>query len=422
MTVGSITYYVDGMPVTVSDRTYSWDADLSPIDPMAFKSWKDSGSRVELWRKQPALRMVTSFLADNIAQVPVHAFERDADGDRQRLDSSHALARALKWPDRPRLTAFDLMWALVLDMCLWDRYCAQVFVDESGVVQLVRIPPTQWKFERDSTKRPKLIKGRRADGTDFAIGLDRAVWLDGYPSDDETSPVESLLGILAEADMAAEYRRQLWANGGRMPGWIGRPQSATWTTEARDRFRTGWQKYAAGGVRAGSTPLLEDGMEYHELAVGITPENGEQLESRKLSIAEVANAFHIPPQMVGQDAGSSYNSVAGYREQLYSDTLGVWFQRIQGAFNARLVPQLADPDRVYVEFNVAEKLRLAFDDQARIFQAATGGPIMTRDEARERLNLPKKGGDADELIVPMNVTVGGQASPTDSGSQNIGGN
>ena len=68
-------------------------------------------------------------------------------------------------------------------------------------------------------------------------------------------------------------------------------------------------------------------MEYHELAVGITPENGEQLESRKLSIAEVANAFHIPPQMVGQDAGSSYNSVAGYREQLYSDTLGVWFQR-----------------------------------------------------------------------------------------------
>ena len=75
-----------------------------------------------------------------------------------------------------------------------------------------------------------------------------------------------------------------------------------------------------------------------------------------------------------------------------------------------------------LEFNVQEKLRLAFDDQARIFQTATGGPIMTRDEARERLNLPKKGGDADVLIVPMNVSVGGQASPTDSGSQNIGGN
>ena len=161
-------------------------------------------------------------------------------------------------------------------------------------------------------------------------------------------------------------------------------------------------------------------MEYHELSTGITPENGQQLESRKLSIAEVANAFHVPPQMVGQDAGSSYNSVTGYREQLYSDTLGTWFERLDQAFNMRLVPQLADPDEVFVEFNVAAKLRLSFDEQARIFQTATGGPIMLRSEARQRLNLPFVPG-TDELIVPMNVTEGGQASPTDSGSQNNGG-
>jgi hypothetical protein len=86
----------------------------------------------------------------------------------------------------------------------------------------------------------------------------------------------------------------------------------------------------------------------------------------------------------------------------------------------RLVPQLADPDEVFVEFNVASKLRLAFEDQARIFQTLTGGPTMTRAEARRRLNLPYIEG-TDELIVPMNVTEGGQASPTDSGSQNIGG-
>lgn len=162
-------------------------------------------------------------------------------------------------------------------------------------------------------------------------------------------------------------------------------------------------------------------MEYHELANGITPENGQQLESRKLSIAEVANSYHVPPQMVGQDAKSSYNSVAGYREMLYSDTLGTWFERLDQAFNMRLVPQLADPDQVFVEFNVAAKLRLAFEEQARIFQTATGGPIMTRAEARRRLNLPYIEG-TDDLIVPLNVTEGGQASPTDSGSQNIGGN
>ena len=50
------------------------------------------------------------------------------------------------------------------------------------------------------------------------------MWIDGYPSDDNTSPIESLRGILAEADLASSYRRDLWQHGGRMPGWIGRPK------------------------------------------------------------------------------------------------------------------------------------------------------------------------------------------------------
>lgn len=419
--MGSITYYVDGMPVTISDRTYSLTETGVPVSPAAYKVNGDGESVDELWRTQNALRMVTTFLADNIAQVPVHAFTRKPNGDRERLDYKHPLSRALRLPDPPCLSSFELMRTLVLDVCLRDRYAAQVFIDGNGVAQIVRLPPSMWTFERDTLKRPKSIKARRADGSEFTVPLDRALWLDGYPSDDDTSPIASLRGILAEAQEASDYRRQLMQNGGRMPGWISRPLEAPqWTIEARDRFRTGWGSYAGGGSRAGMTPIAEDGMEYHELTLGLTPENGQQLESRKFSIAEVANAYHIPPQMVGQDAGSSYNSVTGYREMLYADTLGTWFERLDTAFNMRLVPQLADPDLVYTEFNVASKLRLAFEDQVRIFQTATGAPFMTRAEARTRLNLPHLDG-TDDLIVPLNVTKGGQASPTDSGKQNIGG-
>lgn len=414
--MGSITYYVDGMPVTVSDRTYSLDSSMSPVAPAAFKSWGEGSSVESLWRTQPALRMVTTFLADNLAQVPMHAFQREANGDRVRLDRKHPVAGAAI----PRRAAHD---RLRPDAHARAGRLPTRPLCRSGVHRRERrradraTPPASWKFERDSTKRPKSIKARRSDGSEFTIGLDRALWVDGYPSEDDTSPIASLRGILSEQDLASEYRRDLWVNGGRMPGWIGRPENQKWSKEARTSFREGWQKYASGGVRAGSTPVLEDGMEYHELSKGITPENGQQLEARKLAIAEVANAFHIPPQMVGQDSGASYNSVAGYREMLYTDTLGTWFERLDGAFNARLVPQLADPDEVFTEFNVAAKLRMAFEDQARIFQTATGGPIMTRAEARQRLNLPHLDG-TDDLIVPMNVTEGGQASPTDSGSQN----
>lgn len=422
--MGSITFYVDGMPVTVDDRTYSFNEQVEKVSDAAFKSKGWTQSRHETWRTQPAIRMVTGFLATNVAQVPIHAFKRDGK-DRERLDHTDPVATLFRSPDqRRRQTGFDWMNTLVLDVCINDRYCAQVFMDDRGNNQLVRIPPSRFTFERDSMDAPKYIKVTKSDNTTFQIPLEKALWLDGFPSDTDTSPMASLEGLLAEDQEAADYRRQLWINGGRMPGWISRPLDAPeWTVpktpggeSGRDRFRTSWQAYAAGGIRAGRTPLLEEGMAYHELT-GITPESGQQLESRKFSLGLVAAAYHMSPQVAAVLEGGSYNSVEAYREALYSDTLGSWFQRIQQAINVRLLPQITNDPDVFVEFNVAEKLRMNFEATSKILQTSTGAPIMTRNEARQRINLPAIEG-ADELIVPLNVLEGGQASPTDSGTQN----
>ena len=49
----------------------------------------------ELYRTQPNLRAVVSFLADNAAQIPLKVYERASDTDRPRvLDSPAALLLA----------------------------------------------------------------------------------------------------------------------------------------------------------------------------------------------------------------------------------------------------------------------------------------------------------------------------------------
>lgn len=98
---------------------------------------------------------------------------------------------------------------------------------------------------------------------------------------------------------------------------------------------------------------------------------------------------------------------------LYTDTLGPMFMQTKQSYDARLVPDLADPDEVFVEHNVAEKLRLSFEEQARIGQTVVGAPVMTRNEWRRIINLPDLP-EGDGLVVPLNVLIGGQASPTDS--------
>ena len=44
--------------------------------------------------------------------------------------------------------------------------------------------------------------------------------------------------------------------------------------------------------------------------------------------------------------------------------------------------------------------------------------LTVADEGRAKFNLPALGGDAARLVTPLNVLVGGQASPRDTGSQN----
>lgn len=414
----AVFVFSDGVPVELDGRLWSFDSTVTPVAPNAY-----IGSLVidpdKLWREQPWIRQVVGFLARNIAQVSIHAFERDGD-DRVRVRTGK-LADLLTNPS-PSQTQYDWIHNLVVDVCMRERYAARIRMLDDGSLALVRIPPKLWRFKRDGLSQPTAIQTFGADREWKDHPLGDFFWVDGYPcpDDEDMSPLRSLAAILHEEQQAANYRAELWQNGPRVSGWITRPSTAPqWSSQAKSKFQAGWQKFAAEGARAGETPILEDDMTYHEAANGISPSDGEQLETRKFSLAEVAAAFYVPPVFAGLDQ-ATYSNVKGYREILYSDTLGPWFQRLQQAANARLVrhPLLAGAENQFAEFNVQEKLRLAFEEQIRILQSAIGGPFMTRNEGRQRVNLPGIDG-GDELITPLNVLIGGQASPTDSAPENV---
>jgi len=403
-------------PVALDFRVYSWSDQVAEAygSATSYNHYLDLSADqltdpATIWRTQRSVRTVVGFLARNIAQVSLHAFARKPDGDRDRVPAAHPLSRTLRSPS-PTLGSYELIESIVIDMCIYNRFAAvKALSDDGERMELVRMPPELFQFKRDKLKRPLSLV--TIDGK-TEIQLEDLLWIDGYPGDEV--PIASLVGLLTEEYQSSKYRRDLWDGGARIPGWIERPiEAPEWSRLARDKFRSGWRAYASGGASVGKTPILEDGMKYHS-ANTVTPEQGQQIEARKLAVSEVAAAYFVPPVFVGVLDNANYSNVTAYREILYSDTLGPWFAKLGQAFQSRLVPDFDDPD-LFVEFNVGEKLRMSFDDQARIFQTATGGPFMTRNEARRRLNLPQVEG-ADELIVPLNVIEGGQASPTDADS------
>ena len=226
------------------------------------------------------------------------------------------------------------------------------------------------------------------------------------------SPLETLRRVLAEEHAMGEYRENFWKNSARIGGIIERPKDApAWSDSARQRFKQEFEALYTGGSNSGRTAVLEEGMSWK--AGSFTAEESEYLEGRKLTREECARAFHIPPPLVGILDHATFSNIREQHKSLYTDTLGPIMAGIEDDIEIQLLPDLDDSEGVYVEFNIQEKLQGDFQEQASILQTAVGRPYMTANEARARLNLPRLEG-ADELVTPLNVLIGGQASPTDS--------
>lgn len=363
-----------------------------------------------LWAAQPQMRTVVDFIARNVAQIGLHVFRRVSDTDRERV-TDHPLAALIKRPN-PRTTRYRMIDALVHDIGIYDVACFAKVRAADASMSLLRLPPaklepvgTSW-LDLDGVK----LRGTRGSKE---FGLDEVVIFRGYSPEGSwgTPPAETLRQTLLEEWNAGEYRRQMWRNGARFPGTIERPAGQQWSPRAREDFRADWAGlYTGDGPGVGGTPILEDGMKF--VPSGVTPQQAEYVSARKLTREEVAAAYHVPLPMVGILDHATFSNIKEQHQQLYQDCLGPWLTMIQEELALQLIPDFEDSS-LYVEFNLAEKMKGSFEDQAAQLQTAVGGPWLTRNEARARQNLPQIAG-GDELIVPLNVITGGQASPTDS--------
>ncbi len=104
---------------------------------------------------------------------------------------------------------------------------------------------------------------------------------------------------------------------------------------------------------------------------------------------------------------------------LYADTFGPMLEFLQQEIERQLLADLdpAGAGKTYAEFNLRKKMQGSFEQQAAAISASVGGPWMTRNEGRALYNLPDLP-EAEELVVPLNVTEGGLASPRDTAPDN----
>lgn len=374
----------------------------------------------ELYQTQDNLQAVVNFLANSIAQLPLKVYTRDGETERKR-DRDSGAAKTI-WRPNADQTSFEFIRALAVEYFVFGSVYVWVLPDadaESGYQ--LRIVPTEWLVttQVDGVKpyAPDKIRICTTNGgTAFDVPRSEFVQFRTYSAGNPggyLSPISALRQTLSEQVEAGRFRRQLWRSSGRLNAQIVRPKDvAPWTDEQRLNFATAFrQAWGAGGSKAGSIPIMEDGMEIKPFSTSF--KESEWSQSVVLTREAVAAAYGVNPSLIWHSNTQTYASSKDNARALYAECLGPVLQMLQQRINAFLLPMIGADPNTYVEFDLTEKLKGSFEERASIYQSAAGGPYLTRNEVRAEMNLPPIE-NGDELIVPLNVVAGGQASPQDT--------
>lgn len=374
-----------------------------------------------LYRTQPALRAVVSFLADNMSSVPLKVYDRSSDNDRPRVTDG-PLYELLSRPS-PTLTPQQLWNGTSYDYLLYDSALWYVYdsVDAASGYEVWRVPWAWVKEERtEDGLNPSEFVIQNPDSMRAPVSIKASDCIlfrayDPMGPLHHASRVDALKQVLAEQISAWKFRNGIWRNGGRVTQYLTRPLNAPdWDKNGgRKRFAKSWKERYSGdeGTNTGGTPLLEDGMELK--STSFNAREAQWQEATKLTREDVAAVYHVNPSIIWHTDGQTYASAKDNARALYSDTLAPTLNMFENVINQHLAARIGAPPTQYAEFDLDVKLAASFEERISAMQSSVGGPWMTRNEARAKMNYPALEG-CDELIVPMNVTAGGLASPNDT--------
>ena len=373
----------------------------------------------QLYRTQPNLRAVVSFLADNAAQIPIKVYERASDTDRPRvLDSPAALLLAKPNPD---MTAYEFKRWMYSDLLLYERFLTLIVpskATDSGWE--LRPIPAGWiqSYKGKSPFAPEAIVIGTGQGTgQIEVPANRFILFHGYDPTDpmrQYSRISALKETLHEQIESNGFRRQMWHRGGRFNAYLTRPKDvAQWSEPAFQRFKETWKASWAGddAAEGGGMPILEDGMEIK--TVQFNSKDAQWAESVKLSREDCAAVYHVNPGMIWPGSGQTYASARDNARALYNDCLAPTLMQATDRLNMVLLPRVGEPGNHYIAYDITIKTEGTYEEKIATLSSAVGAPFLSRNEARARLDLPAIEG-GDDLITPLNVLTGGLASPRDT--------
>jgi HK97 family phage portal protein len=333
-------------------------------------------------------------LSESVGIIPLGVYRKSPSGGREAL-SDHPAYMLTRVRPNDEMTSDELWQAVAASLATEGNALLMPLFYDGRITSLEFIP---WR-DVNVTRSPAWVLTYQFQwhGKRYELTADRVIHFRGFGmgGDVGLSAIRhgaQTLGIAMAADKSAG---RSFRGGASKAGLI--QSQKVLVGDQREAFDKMLATYQ-GTDSADKIMVLPPGFEWKE--TGITMADLQLLQSRGFSVEQVCSIFRVPPFMIGHtEKATSWGT--GLEQQVIAFltfALAPYLKRIEERLKLQLLSPLDQRNGVYIEFNREALLQADSAARAALYSVMTQNGLMTRNEIRDKENLPRMEG-GDDLTV-----------------------
>lgn len=355
-----------------------------------------------------------SFIADNMGSFP-----RSVHKDGSKDENNHPVERFLKRRPNQFQTAFNHWRTWYFHAANTGNGYSRIKRATDGAIRgLYNLNPedvTPFRFTPDD--------GPAEDGQQwYYFAPTKSVFASsdilhlpglGYDGMVGYDPVSLMSDTFQRAKTLTRYQTKFLQKGSFIRGSIEMPPGLT--DEQQQQIVDTAKKYRGDNLGAdGDVLVLSGGAKLENKT--ISPVQSQLIEQAQFTTKEIAQITGVDPQFLYEYSEAKYN---GDPEQRGQDIVrfflrSSWLENAEDELTAKLLTEYEQEQGYSIKINPDALLRGSTEAQSKVLAQDVGAGIRTKNEAREKLDLPRdENPESDQLLTPHAVASAPVAASAD---------
>lgn len=359
----------------VKKRVANWDLKGTTLLEL-INSGSDVVVTEETSMKFTGVLAAVSLRSELAASFPKSIFEITPEGRREITDDP--LYKFLAYQPNPFMNAFTF-WELVnTHLDLWGN--SYVFISKRAgkVNALTPVHPSKVEIKVEGGKLLYVVTGTGDTVLDKEHPPNKFlhfkdISFNGLIGLSRITLAKKAIQLGLEAE---EFGLDFFKKGGHSKGTI--EMDGQMGDDAYSTFKQRWDDNANFG-----TPLLDNGMKYHQLV--IPPEDAQFIATREFQLQDIARVFRVPPHLLADLSRATFSNIEHSDIQFVKYGLRPMVKRFEHELELKLLGD--DLGKKIIRFNLDGILRGDTASRSNYYSTMKQNKIMTTNEIRALENM-----------------------------------